>query len=237
MRVSGPEDRIDYATQSLRLMHMMSGGGYGDVTAEVRLRIRDNDTASFVANPSRLEIVPGKHQEYMVSLGTEPTDDVTVAVKFVVDQCSDTSSSPTGVTATPETLTFTTSNWMSSREVRVHATSDATVGPTNIINCPSGADVNYSALSASVAVTVKDPDEADVAVSPRAFTITEGESKNYSVVLTRAPTHSVTVKISGYEGDISVSPRSLNFSTSNWNTSKTVKVNLWPRTTMLTMTG
>ena len=122
VRVSGPEDRIDYATQSLRLMHMMSGGGYGDVTAEVRLRIRDNDTASFVANPSRLEIVPGKHQEYMVSLGTEPTAAVTVAVKFVVDQCSGISSSPpTGVTATPETLTFTTSNWMSSREVRVHA--------------------------------------------------------------------------------------------------------------------
>ena len=225
VRVSGPEDRIDYATQSLRLMHTMSGGRYDEVTAEVRLRIRDNDTASFVANPSRLEIVPGKHQEYMVSLGTEPTADVTVAVSFD-DQCPPTSNPPGGVTATPEILTFNPSNWMSSKEVRVHATSDATVGMTNIVNCPSGADDNYSALSASVAVTVKDPDVADVAVSPTAFTITEGESKNYSVVLTRAPTHSVTVKISGYEGDISVSPRSLNFSTSNWNTSKTVKVTL-----------
>ena len=63
-------------------------------------------------------------------------------------------------------------------------------------------------------------------MSPTELEITEGESETYTLVLTKKPTESVNIAISGAEGDISVSPRTVGFSTSNWNTPKTVRVTL-----------
>ena len=63
-------------------------------------------------------------------------------------------------------------------------------------------------------------------MSPTAFTITEGETETYTVVLTKKPEDSVTVKVTGAEDDIRVSPTTLSFTTSNWHTPKEVRVTL-----------
>ena len=63
-------------------------------------------------------------------------------------------------------------------------------------------------------------------MSPTSLTVTEGESESYTVVLTRRPSDSVTIKVSGAEDDVSVRPTTLSFRTSDWHTPKKVTVSL-----------
>ena len=216
--VNYPEDDIDHDNvPDAMVRHTASGGGYDMETADVTVTIRDNDTAALVVAPTSLEIVQDSHQEYTVALATEPTADVTVEI----------TGGTADVTPTPTTLTFTSTDWASSKTVRVQVSSTATASAT-LSNGVTAGDSKYTtALSAgSVSVDVKSSDAAGVAVSPKTLEITEGESKSYTLVLAKKPTASVSIAISGAEGDISVSPRTVGFTTSNWNTSKTVRVTL-----------
>ena len=79
----------------------------------------------------------------------------------------------------------------------------------------AGVPVNVDVLSA---------DEEGVAISPTKLTITEGESDSYTVVLTKAPEGTVTVRISGASDDVSVRPTRLSFTTGNWNREQRVTV-------------
>ena len=83
-----------------------------------------------------------------------------------------------------------------------------------------------SALTVSGAqVTITDDDTAGVTVAPTAFTVLEGSSRNYTVVLDTQPTEDVTVTVSLPGGsDLSVSPTSLTFTASNWSVARTVTV-------------
>ena len=80
----------------------------------------------------------------------------------------------------------------------------------------------------SVEVTIRD--EGPVAVpgltfSPRRVTVTEGSTAAYEVALDAAPSPSVTVSVdSGDTGAATVSPASLDFTTSNWRTPQQVTV-------------
>ena len=80
----------------------------------------------------------------------------------------------------------------------------------------------------SVEVTIRD--EGPVAVpgltfSSRRVTVTEGSTAAYEVALDAAPSPSVTVSVdSGDTGAATVSPASLDFTTSNWRTPQQVTV-------------
>ena len=91
-------------------------------------------------------------------------------------------------------------------------------------NTPAG-ESDYDG-DAAVSVTVKtvSAETNGVAVSPNKLTITEGESGSYTVVLTKAPEGTVTVRISGAADDVTASPTRLSFSTGNWNRQQTVTV-------------
>ena len=203
------------------LTHTVSGGGYGGLTAlPVMVTIRENDIVGLTVTPERLEITQGTRRTYTVALNTRPATDVAVAI----------SAQGTGVTASPRSLDFTAANWSKSnaKEVTVHVAPDATAEDSTISNTASGANSGYDGEVKSVAVVVKDKDAAGVNVNPTSLTVTEGGSASYSVVLTKAPTKSVRVDISGddADNDVSVSPRGLTFSTSNWNRDQTVRVSL-----------
>ena len=76
-----------------------------------------------------------------------------------------------------------------------------------------------------VQVTITDDDTAGVTVTPTTFTVLEGSSSNYTVVLDTQPTADVTVSVSLPNGsDLSVSTTSLTFTASNWNVAQTVTV-------------
>ncbi len=84
--------------------------------------------------------------------------------------------------------------------------------------------------AASVVVTVKDDDGAGVTINESggvSVTEAEGETNTgtYTVVLTSEPTADVTITVtSGAVGAATVSPATLTFTTTNWNTAQLVTV-------------
>ena len=85
--------------------------------------------------------------------------------------------------------------------------------------------------AASVVVTVTDDDGAGVTIkeSDGSTSVTEksgdGRSDTYTAVLDSEPTAEVTITVeSGDSGAATVSPATLTFATTNWNTAQTVTV-------------
>ena len=175
---------------SVTLTHTVNGGGYASVTAQaVTVHIRDNDSAGLTATPDRLEIAQGSRRTYTVALNTKPTADVTVTITGGGD-----------VTASPGTLKFTPGNWFTARTVTVYVPLTATATTSTLQHSATSSDTSYSGEMASVTVAVLDNDSPGVAVNPNKLSITEGGSASYTMVLTKAPTATVYVEISGAAG-------------------------------------
>ena len=71
------------------------------------------------------------------------------------------------------------------------------------------------------------PEAPGVTVSESALTVTEEDTtgNTYTVVLDTRPTVNVTVTVAGHAGtDVTPTPASLTFTTTNWNTAQTVTV-------------
>ncbi len=74
-------------------------------------------------------------------------------------------------------------------------------------------------------ITFVDDDDAGVTVNPTTLTVAEGEDGEYTVVLDSQPTRRVTVTIGGTSGtDLTLDSSTLTFTTSDWNSAKTVTV-------------
>ena len=75
-------------------------------------------------------------------------------------------------------------------------------------------------------VSITDDDGAGVSVSESSLTIAEGSSGTYTIVLDSQPTADVTVTINDPSNtDVTAEPASLTFSSTDWNSPKTVTVN------------
>ena len=75
-------------------------------------------------------------------------------------------------------------------------------------------------------VSITDDDVAGVSVSKASLTIAEGSSGTYTIVLDSQPIASVAVAINDPSNtDVTAEPASLTFSSTDWNTPKTVTVN------------
>ena len=131
------------------------------------------------------------------------------------------------MTVEPASLTFTADNWETARTVTVRAAADddtADDAQTITHTMASGSASEYVGLSVdSVAVTVTDDDEPEVTVSRDTLSLVEGSSGSYTVRLAFQPSTRVTVDVTG-GGDVTVTPTSLTFSTTNWATARTVTV-------------
>ena len=90
--------------------------------------------------------------------------------------------------------------------MRAAAEATVTTGDPedNITNTADSLDTNYDNVSAPVVVVVLDNDTPGVAVNPTSLSIAEGGSDSYTLVLTKAPTATVRVEISGAAGDVSL---------------------------------
>ena len=215
--VRAPEDDDGNGTTPAApvvLTHDVIGGGYDDQTARnVSVTVRDNDTPGLLVTPLDLEIPAGSSRTYTVALKTKPTETVIVTV---------TDDGGVAVNVSPPSLMFTLANWKQKKTVTVHAAADASSDDVIVTNTPEGEPDYLTAVEVKVATLSADTE--GVAVSPTKLTITEGESDSYTVVLTKAPEGTVTVRISGAADDVTVSPTRLSFSTGNWNREQTVRV-------------
>ena len=73
---------------------------------------------------------------------------------------------------------------------------------------------------------ITDDDSPGVSVQPPALTIDEGQSESYSVVLNSVPAGIVTVvaSLTAGAGAVTVAPKSLTFSATDWDTAQQVTV-------------
>ena len=195
----------------------------GTIVDSVSVTVIDDDTVGVTVSPTAITVVGGRSNEYSVVLDTEPAGDVSVTIAGLTT---------TDLSLDKTSLTFTTSDWSTAQTVKATALEEAAPGTVTLTHTvSSAADGEYDGVSAdSVAVTILEArDEPVVQVgvttSDQELTVAEGESKTYRIVLSSQPAGVVTVSIGGIaQTDLSLSAIPLTFTTSNWNTARTVTV-------------
>ncbi len=199
-----------------------SANEYDNVSiAGVAVTVTDDDTAGVSVSETTLTVTEGGSGTYTVKLNLQPTSDVVINV---------TKSGSTDVTVSPATLTFTTSNWSTAQTVTVAAAQDAdavddAAAISHAVDASRSANEYDNVSIAGVAVTVTDDETAGVTVSETALTVAEGGSATYTVVLNLQPTSDVVINVTkSGSTDVTVSPATLTFTTSNWSTAQTVTV-------------
>ncbi len=214
--VSAAEDD-DAANDSATLTADPSGGGYGDLAdGTLPVTVTDDDAAGagLTLAPESLTIAEGESGTFTVALAAVPTGTVTVAVSSDHDE----------VTVNPASLTFTTANWSVAQTGTVSAAEDddATNDSATLSADPSGGGYGDVA-DGNLPVTVTDDDAAGagLTLAPESLTIAEGESGTFTLALAAVPTGTVTVAVSSNHREVTVSPVSLTFTTSNWSVAQT----------------
>ena len=179
-----------------------------------------NENAGVTVSKTTLTVAEGATGTFTVKLNAEPTSNVVISV---------TRSGSSDVTPSSATLTFTTTNWNVGQRVTVSAAEDADAAndAASISHAvdASSADEYDSVTVAGVSVTVDDNDTVGVTVSASTLTITEGGSSTYTVKLNTQPASDVVIGVTrSGDSDVTVSPATLTFTTSDWSTPKTVTV-------------
>ena len=208
--VSGVHD-TDPTNEDTSILLTSAGGGYTD-TASLAVTVFDDDARGLRTSANSFSMEAGQTRNLDVRLLTLPTGTVTVAVAS-----GDTNTA----TVNKNSLSFTTANWNTDQRVVISASASA-AGSTTVTLNPSGADYG-SVATVSIPVTVT----ADrmIETDKDSLTVDENSTGTFRVRLSHQPTGNVTVSVASDDTDAAtISPNSLTFSTTNWNTYKTVTV-------------
>ncbi len=217
----------DMADDTVTLTHSPSGGGYGSVTVpNLTVRVEDNDISGAMVAPDPVTIDEGDTAggTYTFVLTGEPTGTVTVTIAghngtdISLRDSDDTSIS---------TLTFTTADWNTAQTVTVTAANDRDHDDDRVTLTHSATGGGYEATALPGVTVLVNDRGPDVKVSTDRIRIFEGDTPGgtYTVVLTRAPSGTVTIALGGTAGtDVTVNPASLAFTASDWETARTVSV-------------
>ncbi len=235
--VTGVHDNVDQSgNHSATITHTATSSDavYNTISIpDVTVTVVDEDTMGVIIKESddatsvTEEVGAGRADGYTVMLDSRPTADVTIAVE----------SGDTGAaTVSPATLTFTASNWNTEQTVRVTGVDDSrdqlSDRSVTISHSATSTDPDYNNIAVPhVTATVVDDDTAGVTIEESdGFTsVTEasgaGRTDHYTVVLATLPSASVEIKARSHApGAATVSPATLTFTPSNWNTTQTVTV-------------
>lgn len=237
--VSGENDRIVEGAHNDTITHSISGGGYGSVpVADVPVSLTDNDSATYqftAAANSVSEAVGTVDVTVSLTFTTNGTGgeslEAAITVPVTVTGGSATGSGtdysvsagnvviPTAGTSQTVTVTVVNDSIDESDE-----TVEFSLGTETGGSASQNAVVTTGATTAHT-LTITDNDTRSVTITPSGTTdvIEGGATDSYTVVLTSQPTADVTITVTG-DVDASVSPTTLTFTTSNWNTAQTVTV-------------
>ncbi len=190
----------------------------------VRVTVDDDETVGISVSETALPVAEGGSATYTVVLDASPPGDwgfVRIAL----------SSDNPDVTVDRATLRFNRSNWDTAQTVTVRAAQDAdavndAASITHKALPVAGTDYyHYRALDVALPVTVADDETAGVSVSVTELAVAEGGSAAYTVVLDALPASDVVIGVTrSGSSDVTVSPATLTFSPSNWDTAQTVTV-------------
>ena len=225
VRVAADQD-ADAANDKAAITHAVvaaqSADEYDSVTiARVRVTVVDDETptAGVTSSVSRLTVAEGGSATYTVVLNTSPPGAFGVTVFVILV-------SNGNVTRTPASLLFTSSDWSTPQTVTVSAAQDtegsnrAQVSYNVRCLCKPYNGLSYDNV---VEVIVVDDDAVGVTVSETAVSVIEGGNSNYTVVLNNRPSSDVVINVTkSGSSDVTVSPATLTFTSSNWDTAQTV---------------
>ncbi len=186
-----------------------------------------------MVSETELTVPEGGSASYTVRLLAQPTDDVTITVERA--------SGDEDLTASPDTLTFTNSNWSVQQTVTVSAAEDddGAAGTAQFGHKVISPGTVYHGVSTpGLRATEDDNDTIGVIVSPTALSVPEGGSATYTVRLgTKPPDDDVTVEAtrdqlsdadltvtSVTDMDADFNSVTLLFTDLNWHTEQTVTV-------------
>ena len=216
---ASPDD--DAVDDSAKLAHSAasSDGSYnGLILRDVRISVKDDDSAGVGITPTNLSIPEGASTTYNVVLTSKPSDAVILAV----------SSDNGDLTPVPASLTFIPRDWNAPQTVRARAAQDddAQDDKARFSHAAASADPTYHGIPVDeVGITVSDNDSAGVKVAPTRLAIPEDASTTYTVALTSRPSRPVVVALShSGDPDISANVAQVIFEPSEWDNPGTVTV-------------
>ena len=225
MTVSAAHDN-DTDNETATVTHTVTStdSSYSSASANsVAVSVTDDDpdvTVSFGA--MSYTVAEGNPVSVTVSLDLAPGREVTIPIARTNQGASD--SDYTGV---PASVTFSPTE--RSQTITFRATQDELDDDGEKVLLAFGTPLPTGVSAgtpATTTVTITDDDTPGVSVSRALLTIVEGSSGTYTIVLDSQPTADVTVTINDPSGntDVTAEPTSLTFSSSDWNSPKTVTV-------------
>ena len=169
------------------------------------------------------EVVEGETVTVAVTLSADPERTVVVPITHTPQDGAD---SPADYSGVPPSVTFNTGQM--SQTITFEAIPDDVDDDDESVRLSFGTLPPAVSLGTTTQATVSitDDDGAGVSVSESSLTIAEGSSGTYTIVLDSQPTANVTVTINDPSNtDVTAEPAGLTFSSTDWNTPKTVTVN------------
>ena len=218
---AGDDDNAD--NESETLAHTAFGGDYVNVTKDLPVSITDDEvpvTVQFGA--TTYEVVEGETVTVAVTLSADPERTVVIPITHTPRSGAE---SPADYSV-PQSVTFDAGEM--SKTITFTAAQDDVDDDGESVLLAFGAPLPGGVslgTTTTTTVNITDDDGAGVSVSDSSLTIAEGSSGTYTIVLDSQPTADVTVTINDPSNtDVTAEPAGLTFSSTDWNTPKTVTV-------------
>ena len=217
-------ESYDYEAQSSYSVTVAVIDGTVTVSAAVTINVTDQNEPPLAMTAPMVTVTQESATSLEVSW-TEPTNTGrpnidSYDLQYRVGNTGGFINGPQNRTGTSAPIGKLTAN--TSYEVQVRATN-------------AEGDGAWSVAGSGTTGTTTTTDTPGVSVSPTALTVTEGDTTgdSYTVVLDSQPTADVTVTVGGHAGtEVTPTPTSLIFTTSNWSTAQTVTVTAADTVTM-----
>lgn len=209
----------DNCTVTITARTTSSDSDYNNLQASAEIFIINNtNEAGIITNPSTITLTEGTSLSCTFKLKSKPTSNV---ILNLIPQHN-------RLRISKSNLTFTSDNWNQTQIISISTPDNNIVGDnldTSINITTSTNDTDYKDLSDTLSVNIKDNDTAGIDFNSSSITLTEGRiaSITRTFKLKSQPISEVTLNLtSNYENRLTISPSSLTFNGSNWNTAQSV---------------
>ncbi|MFV9505668.1 MAG: Calx-beta domain-containing protein, partial [Oscillochloridaceae bacterium umkhey_bin13] len=229
--VAVPDNFVVEPTRVVTISHTITSSDPfydGIASDDVTVTVLDNDTAGVELVTGALSFIEGGSTSYTLRLTSQPTDTVRILLTDLPGGLLDP--------ALPAELIFEPGTWNVTQTVTV-------ARPDNIVDEPNYlVTISHSVVSndpvyqglfvPQVQITITDNDTAGLVVNPTSLNLSEDPnapgataplSDTFTIALTTQPTATVTINLAT-DGQTTVSPATLTFTTLNWSTVQTVTV-------------
>ena len=222
---SATDDGVDDDGESVKLAIGSVPGVTRGVKSEATVTIEDNpdDVPAVTVNFARSSYTVAEDGtvDVTLTLSADPEREVVIPI----DTTNERNASDADYSRLPTTVMFVSGETRTSITFRPEddAIDDDGERVRLALGAPPRLVTNGTTAAATVSIT--DNDMRGVTVTPTSLRIDEGETGEYTVVLTSEPTGDVTVVITPPTNtDITVNRASLLFTPGNWDQPETVEV-------------